>query len=268
MARRGVHEARGQLDLLSYRLGARTAAGLTLPSFLCIGAQKAGTTWLHANLACHPQLFVPPQKEIHYFDWFEMTSLRAYASVFSGAGARLAGDISPGYSAMGRRRVRAVHRVLPDARVLVLLRDPVERAWSQVLMASRRVGRDPATLSAREALSYVRSRGARRRGEYTRMLTTWKQTFGPDSVWVGFYDDISMRPAELLSGVFRHLEVDVPTSWADFPLQDRFNAGSGAAPSPELRATLAVHFAAELDQLEQWFPTQVARWREPVELAD
>ena len=41
---------------------------MTLPSFLCIGAQKAGTTWLHAQLRSHPKVWLPPIKELHYFD--------------------------------------------------------------------------------------------------------------------------------------------------------------------------------------------------------
>ena len=52
-------------------LGARkeTRLQMTLPSFLCIGAQKAGTTWLHAQLRSHPNVWMPPIKELHYFDY-------------------------------------------------------------------------------------------------------------------------------------------------------------------------------------------------------
>ncbi len=62
-----------------------------LPAFLGIGAQKSGTTWLHARLREHPSIYLPEEKEQHYFDWNFHRPLAEYARVFRPAGERLAG---------------------------------------------------------------------------------------------------------------------------------------------------------------------------------
>src|SRR5947207_15540157 len=65
---------------------------LALPHFLCIGAQKAGTTWLYENLRVHPQIAVSPRKEEHYFDLRYHRGLKYYAAQFSGPPEAMRGD--------------------------------------------------------------------------------------------------------------------------------------------------------------------------------
>ena len=116
----------------------------TLPSFLGIGAQKSGTTWLHARLREHPSLFLPAEKELHYFDWNFHRPLHGYARRFADAGDRLPGEITPGYGMLSPDRISFVARVLPGVRLIYLMRDPVERAWSQVVMNAIEIdGEDP-----------------------------------------------------------------------------------------------------------------------------
>ncbi len=59
----------GCLENPLYFNGLLASKTLCLPHFLGIGAQKAGTTWLHENLQCHPEIFLPEPKELHHFDW-------------------------------------------------------------------------------------------------------------------------------------------------------------------------------------------------------
>jgi len=72
-----------------------------LPSFLCIGAQKAGTTWLHNMLRQHPELFLPETKELSFFDLksnFEGRGTSWYRSNFAAADDnQLIGEVTPGY---------------------------------------------------------------------------------------------------------------------------------------------------------------------------
>ena len=106
-----------------------------LPTFVVIGAPKAGTTSLHRYLAAHPQVFMSEPKELHFFvrDRGWRRGLGWYEERFASAGDALArGESSPGYalaphwpSMPGR-----MAEVLPDARLVYLVRDPVERAIS------------------------------------------------------------------------------------------------------------------------------------------
>ena len=117
------------------RVARRASADLrALPDFVIIGAQKAGTTSLWRYLVEHPQIVGPTEKEIHFFDARFDRGARWYRARFPlraslRRGARLTFEASPYYLAhpFVPARVRAM---LPDAKLVVLLRDPVERAWS------------------------------------------------------------------------------------------------------------------------------------------
>ena len=122
---------------------------MTLPDFLVVGAPKAGTTALHAALAAHPQLFMSPVKEPRYFLCDDgvppprrggpgdaqtyqeyIWRRRDYEALFAGRGEEmLAGESSPFYlwDRAAHRRIRAA---IPGARLIAVLRDPVERAYS------------------------------------------------------------------------------------------------------------------------------------------
>jgi len=110
------------------------------PSFLIIGAMKAGTTSLFRYLCDHPMIFSPVVKEIHYFNFNWSRPPGWYGAHFPAARGRpegaLTGEASPGYLVHPRAPRRARER-LPDARIIVLLRDPVRRALSQYFHGRR-----------------------------------------------------------------------------------------------------------------------------------
>lgn len=113
-------------------------------SFMGIGAQKAGTTWLHANLARHPRIGFPGGKEVHY--WNARRAVlpeQWYRDLFATGDGRVNGDITPAYSTLEPEVVARIGALFPDLRILFLLRDPIERAWSAALMA---LGRAELTL--------------------------------------------------------------------------------------------------------------------------
>lgn len=108
-----------------------------LPAFLGLGTQKGGTTTLHRLLAQHPDVFLPPCKELHYFDQHYEAGESWYRQQFTGAKPNQhCGDITPFYLFHPDVPAR-IHKLLPNAQMIVLLRDPVERAISQVFHAKR-----------------------------------------------------------------------------------------------------------------------------------
>jgi hypothetical protein len=109
-----------------------TATGTgRLPTFVVIGAHKAGTTSLFHYLASHPDVYMPPEKELHFFtehNWDR--GLDWYRSKFDGAGSvRAVGEASPGYTCWPRfdRVPERMVEVLPEARLVYIVRHPVER---------------------------------------------------------------------------------------------------------------------------------------------
>ena len=114
------------------------------PDFFIVGAAKAGTTSLFDSLAQHPQVYTPRVKEPHYFSTVAppperrafFPSIRdecEYLGLFAGAReGQVAGEASTSYLWDPEAAAR-IHSVAPDARIVVMLRDPVERAWSHYL---------------------------------------------------------------------------------------------------------------------------------------
>lgn len=108
-----------------------------LPQFLCLGAQKAGTTTLHHMLAAHPQVFLPPTKEVQFFSLHYQRGLAWYAAQFEAAlPNQQLGEITPYYLFHPYAPAR-INAVLPEVRCIVLLRDPVERCISHYFHARR-----------------------------------------------------------------------------------------------------------------------------------
>lgn len=120
------------------------------PAFLCLGAQKAGTTTLHRLLSEHPRVFLPRSKELQYFSLHSNRGPDWYADCFAQARpGQMCGDITP-YYLFHPEAPRRIRELLPEARLIVLLRDPVERALAGYFH-SRRHGMEPLPLE--EALA-------------------------------------------------------------------------------------------------------------------
>lgn len=130
-----------------------------LPDFLCLGAQRAGTTTLHHLLANHPDIHVPADKELHYFTLHADRPLSWYVRKFRGARHdQLTGESTP-YYLYHQAVPRRVATALSGVRLLVLLRDPVQRALSGYFH-SRRLGLESLPLEAAIAAEQERLGGA------------------------------------------------------------------------------------------------------------
>ena len=147
-----------------YRAYGRATAGLRpLPDFLILGAQKAGTTALYAYLRWHPEITGPSFKEVSFFDRHYAKGERWYRAHMPARRRSLVGEASPSYlfHPLAPERVAAM---LPGARLIVLLRNPVDRAFSHY-QHEVVLGREP--LSFEDA---VDREDERMEGELERML--------------------------------------------------------------------------------------------------
>lgn len=253
--------AYSRMEKLAYARGWLSARRLTLPDFLGIGAQKAGTTWLYRNLRKHPDLYLPEQKELHYFDWHFHQPLRSYARHFQAAGDRRKGELTPGYGILPPERVAFVRRLLPDLRLLLLLRNPIERAWSQALMnLVTGPGRPFDDVPLQAFVDHFRSERSVARGDYLLTVDTWLRYFPEDRLFIGFFDDITTRPRELLTDVFRHLSVSTDVDWQSFPVDDVVFRGPGVPLSGPLADVLHEMYARDIERLAGRFGGPAAQW--------
>jgi hypothetical protein len=206
---------------------------MRVADFICAGAQKAGTSWLYIQMRGHPQVFMR-EKELNFFH--RDLPVSWYSEQFAGATeAQRCGDISPNYAAFEGLAER-IFSVCPSALLFHLLRNPVDRAFSQWKMA-RHLGNIPREISFIEAfrqnLQYMR-----RRGEYCVILDEYARFYPLGGrLGVFWYDDIKTRPAELVREILTFLRLD--SDWAPS------NPESVVLPSPE-EGTIAAHDALEV----------------------
>ena len=179
------------------------------PDFLGIGAQKAGTSWLHANLAQHPRVRFPGGKEVHFWNRAWPEGLEEYRRLFARAPPGvLQGDITPAYAILAPERIAAVARELPRVRLIYLLRDPVERAWSSARMALQRAEMEPDEASDAWFLDHFRSRGSRARGDHAACLDAWLQHYPRESLLLLRHDEIGRDPEGVARAACAHLGLD------------------------------------------------------------
>ena len=239
------------------------------PDFLGIGAQKAGTTWIHAQLARHPDLFLPAQKEVHFWNREQARGLDWYRGLFAAAPADAkAGEITPAYGFLPDDTIRAIHALNPALRLFYSLRNPLERAWSSALMALERAEMTPADASDQWFLDHFRSVGSRRRGAYPDTIERWRRRFGADALLVVWFDDIVTRPRDVLLALAGHLGIDAaPFAAIDATsLAAPVNAGPGSALPRRLAAPLLEQYRAAIGELETATGRDLSAWRElPVE---
>lgn len=220
-ARRKLRSGVARLELRGYLMGVFDRSALTLPDFLGIGLMKTGTTWLYENLRRHPQIVMSEEKELGFFNRRMSRGLRWYASRFPSTDAGVRGEITPGYASLPRERIELIHRLMPDARLLLLLRDPVEWEWSTLAHRLRNEGRRIDAVDPDELLTLLDAHRMLRRGGYTGVLDRWTAVWGREPLWIGFYETIARDPRGLLRSVFDHLGVDPEPRWEEFPLGER-----------------------------------------------
>ena len=207
-----------------------------LPNFLYVGPDKAGSSWLHETLIRHPDVYLTPAKDLYFYDRYFDRGMDWYAEQFRDArDEKIVGEICQDYlfHPAAAERIRST---LGDVRVMVCLRDPVERAWSSYLYM-RKHGIGPATFA--EAL---RSRPELLdHGRYATGLGRFLERFPRESVLVALFDDLVADPQVFLDGVTDFLGV------ARMPL----SAEDLAARLPAARAR-SVHAA--------WLARRAADW--------
>ncbi len=227
------------------------------PDFLIIGAQKAGTTWLHRNLRAHPGIWMPKEKELHYFDekarvepsilsrlrgddpadkrwrrqakrqlrahrktkfsledlawdfkyFFQKPGDEWYASLFDGGRGKVTGEATPDYSILRPALIARAHRVMPNAKIILMVRNPIERAWSQALMDFER-RRPLDSVPDGHFRRHFELRRVRLFSDYLGTLENWGAFYPEDRIFVGFLEDVNFAPDRMMERLYGFLGVD------------------------------------------------------------
>lgn len=269
-----------------------------LPNFLLIGAPKAGTSALAAYLEAHPEVFMAPEKEIHFFDEHYARGLDWYESRFAGVrGERAVGEATPTYMYLDDALSRMTEH-LPEVRLLVLLRNPVDRAyshywWTRVTLERRSFEEaarsEMAGVEAPYGFNYVAG------GRYLERIERVREFYPRAPLLVVLLEELRARPPEVYAEICRFLGVrdDVAPpvlgsvvnaayrvrwprlretmyrlkAWKRLPLDwaeriDRWNRVPFRYPpmAPDLRAELEAYYAAPNAALAEWLGRPLTAW--------
>lgn len=258
-----------------------------LPNFLIVGAQKSATTSLYEYAREHPQVFMSPLKEPRFFVADRLAGLTRtghrerlrrklvltpedYAALFRGVTTEtVVGEASPQYLYLHDTAVPNIRRVLGDPRIAVILRNPVDRAYSAYhhLQRSRAVDLGFEEMVARHR-TFVDGRFPPlfhivEGGFYHAQVVAFLRAFS--RVQVLLLDDLERDPRGTIREFYRGLEVDdgfVPD------LSVRHNPGTGKPPlAPETRARLRDLYRDDIRALQELLGRDLSAWLADPEVA-
>lgn len=176
---------------------------------MVVGTQKAATTWLFECLLEHPEVFVSDQKEVHFFcrpeDCRFSTQAKGldwYRGLFSEGGKRAYGELTTDYMFFPYV-AEDLHALNPDLKIVFILRNPVDRAYSAYWMWKRH---KPTLPPFREMLDqnppYIE------RGLYHRQVLPYLELFGAENVRIYIYEEITRDAAAFLENLYKFIGVD------------------------------------------------------------
>jgi hypothetical protein len=210
-----THSSLQPAGMISLNLFPMSSPQTIWPNFFAVGPPKAGTTSLYAHLKGHPEVFLPDVKEPNFFSTRPCISLRDYQQLYQGAaGFPAIGDMTP-YYLWDENTPRNIHAVSPGAKIIIVLRDPVARAYSHFLMY-RRTGVDSEP-SFEKALRRCENRDDElwefsheyvELGLYHLPVQRYLDVFGPDHVLIVLFDDLADNPKEFFAQIACHLRID------------------------------------------------------------
>mgnify|MGYP006301037543 CR=1 FL=1 len=302
---------------------------LTFPDFLGIGAQRAGTTWLSENLRQHPEIWMPPKKELHYFnrfyssapsliivdslflrlfgrqwdsrrwrrgvrgrlskaweerDWrrmrWELHFLFGrygdewYASPFRAGKGKVTGEITPAYSILSREDIEHISGLMPEVKLVLMIRNPVDRAWSAIRFRRWRMTRrhrrkgekaEISPLSIAELESYFEAPEWIQRGDYVRTLNNWRSFFPEEQLFIGFFEDIVHNPERLLIRLFDFLGVDSSQEYVTRLAFEQSNPSPKKKMPLEFRLYLTRRYYPQMKTLSEMLGGYAVLWRQEAE---
>ncbi|MEO1291256.1 MAG: sulfotransferase [Pseudomonadota bacterium] len=243
------------------------------PDFFIAGPQRTGTSWLNANLKFHPALQMSEPKELHFFNYldrkdfpkFKSDELDWYLDFFRLSASDLEvrdermmrlygepfrplrrGESTASSATLSPAVIDEVLLLNPQIKIVLMLRDPVERAWSHVKKDLGRRAEGISNVPEKKMLRFFANADQRARADYQRMIDNWQARLRPGHLFIGLFEDIAQRPAELLVDLFRFLGVAADQKYIHAKKRDSVqNASEGAAIPPDIRAHLEELLATE-----------------------
>jgi hypothetical protein len=279
--------------------GNRSQTGPSEPDFLCVGMEKAATSWLYDQLRAHPDFWMPPVKELRYLHMYaspmddvvrvlerqkasgkrahginqtfleeadalagQPRDLERYGALFRFKGKHISGDISPGYWRLRPPDIATVAAHFYNLRVLLMVRDPVQRAWSHISMQHRRGAFDAEIAEKPARFSSWFARSPVKRATFaSRVPQRWTE-FAPKIPFRHFFfDDVVAAPQRVRAQIIDFLGGNPRKKSRKFSADYNRKADFAKLPLSEpVRAVLIEQLADEIRDCARVFGGPAEQW--------
>jgi Sulfotransferase domain len=216
------------------------------PDFVIIGAPRSGTTWLYSQLSRHPDVFLSSNKEPRFFafransshtfngpgddEWIEPVIFdeTEYMSLFTGSSGRITGEASTDYLYQSSVAATKMRDLVPDVRIVAILREPVDRAYSAWAL-TKNLGHERLEFDAAIAAEPMRVADEWawywhyvQHGFYARNLAPFFETFPSDQILILTFKELVHEPIRFITNVTEFLEIS--------PVQEALTEGVNHRP--------------------------------------
>ncbi len=175
-----------------------------IPDFIGVGAMRCGTTWIADKLRSHPEIFIPPHyKELQFFDRFYENGFEWYLENFSSKGQdQIAGEFTPNYLRHSKA-LELIHQHLPDVKLIISLRNPIDRAFSHYNFLKNRKNVSESFYDALfdERFEILKA------GLYGEQIQKCLEYFQRENIHFVIFDDIQTIPEKVTSELYEYLGV-------------------------------------------------------------
>ncbi|RLA53819.1 MAG: hypothetical protein DRR42_03705 [Gammaproteobacteria bacterium] len=184
---------------------------IKLPNFLYVGPGKTGSTWIFKALDAHPEVFVPPAKELYFFSHHFDKGYTWYSQFFEDADDKIkaVGELTPGYL-YSKEVAERIASGLPGVKLFVCLRNPIERSFSAYLFKKRNGIAEADFFSTMERFPEILERS-----KYAESIKMYNDLFGSEYFKVFLHDDLKRDALAFSRDIYQFIEVD-----SDFIFED------------------------------------------------
>jgi hypothetical protein len=244
----------------------------TLPTFLGIGSMRCGSTWLYEVLKRHPDVQLADCKEMDFFfmrkmlqydlDWYQAHFKRPEGA----ASKPIRGEISPLYARLKSWQVKRIAGLLPRAKIILALRHPIDRVWSQAVYEfGHRSHRDVRKVGDLEFLRQVERQRSRLSSDYCRTIRIWSDAFGADALHIALFDELRADPNSYIKKILKHIgastEWEIPADLLEKKVWATNTLVKHDRKIPELvRWYIADRLFKPTERLNELLQGQVSRW--------
>jgi len=200
----------------------------------------------------------------HDLDWYEAH----FEAANGGKPKPVRGEVSPEYARLKAWQVNRIANLLPDLRLILTLRHPIERAWSQALLEFGYLeNKDVRKISAINFLRQVDLARNALASDYSRTIRIWSKAFGRDALHIDFFDRLRDDPQAFINGVLRHIGATTPWTLPAKFMKTKVHATSSIVPHqrdiPEVvQWYIADRLLEPTERLNELLEGRVSSWVE------